>query len=481
MKRFLLAQVWAFFLTLPQLALFTHASNRYLLFWDRWSAPLHLGCVVLLGVVIWPFFRWRWTTPLLAGLMIAGEARGLAELSSGWPRYALLGSLALGLPCAILAARRWDFPRIAERATFFVAPLVPIYWLNLFLAPTFDGPRVVEATDPKQTPPTGDTFVVILDAWSYRLTFDGMDVTLPRIRELAARSCVFTDAHAPGCHTINSLPRFLFQRDDSFAIEGSTLGFWDGQRFRPCDELETIFDRAGAMGHRTAMIGWYHQYPRMLGGRIDLGFSSNGFRWLGDEPLDVARQFYHEAARKLLERSVIREAARPLHTLNLKLVRQTDEVMRNVRRVIAEPRAVFAVFHLPLPHYPFCYGAEGLLDVRAEYPTGSEHLAREQHLYTDRLVGEILDRLRELGRFDNATIVLTSDHTWRNDPQLQPGSRAWSHVPCIVKLPGQTAPRRIDQPFTTSRLVRFLERGEVLHVPIDDAEADLGKVKPIIR
>jgi membrane-anchored protein YejM (alkaline phosphatase superfamily) len=248
------------------------------------------------------------------------------------------------------------------------------------------------------------------------------------------------------------------------------------------------------------MIGWYHPYELLVGDHVDVVASSNAFHWLGEEPLQIGLQLYGEAARKILERSLLRGLSREaLYRKNHAFVHNTEFVISHARSIIEENRVgQFAVLHIPVPHFPFCYSAEGQRPLESEYPLGSEDLAREQLAYTDRLIGELLDGLKRLGKYERATIVLTSDHTWRNDPELRHGSaRHWSHVPLLIKFPGQKERIEVDAPFTTSRLERLLDavrktgydisrlrailEAESFHVAIADEEADLTKVMPLLK
>lgn len=70
--------------------------------------------------------------------------------------------------------------------------------------------------------------------------------------------------------------------------------------------------------------------------------------------------------------------------------------------------------------------------------------------YTDRQIGRILDKLKQSGLFDDALIVVASDHGSTNRPKLN--RRAFApdsigdigSVPLFVKLPGQTAGETSD-------------------------------------
>lgn len=68
----------------------------------------------------------------------------------------------------------------------------------------------------------------------------------------------------------------------------------------------------------------------------------------------------------------------------------------------------------------------------------------------DRHYGRILDALRETGQFDETMIVFTSDHgEMMGSHQLFGKGVPYeesTHVPLLVKLPGQTEARRVAQP-----------------------------------
>jgi hypothetical protein len=122
--------------------------------------------------------------------------------------------------------------------------------------------------------------------------------------------------------------------------------------------------------------------------------------------------------------------------------------------------------HTVLPHQPWTRLPSGRRYDAPEDPDGlfltatvsdeAADAARHRHLlqvqYTDRLVGEALDRLRALGRYDEALIVVTADHgvtlrrgerprtlSDRNLPDI-----LWT--PLLVKAPGQVDGEVSDDP-----------------------------------
>jgi hypothetical protein len=119
--------------------------------------------------------------------------------------------------------------------------------------------------------------------------------------------------------------------------------------------------------------------------------------------------------------------------------------------------------HVLLPHQPFRFVPSGRSYPLPAYEIGRggdewndktwpTRLGRQRHLlqvrYTDRMIGDLVDRLRDVGLYDDALIVLTSDH----GIAFQPGGpiRLVSEqpltddvapelmwVPLVMKLPGQ--------------------------------------------
>ncbi len=140
----------------------------------------------------------------------------------------------------------------------------------------------------------------------------------------------------------------------------------------------------------------------------------------------------------------------------------------------ADDRPSFFYLHLMLPHMPwrflpsgrsyFAYdhAPRGLLrrDKSGRRTWGNDAwlivLAEQRHLlqlaYTDRLVGTLLARLKEVGIFERAMIVIAADHGTAfvaGEPRRALEADNMSgilFVPLLVKLPGQRAGTIVDEP-----------------------------------
>jgi Sulfatase len=128
-------------------------------------------------------------------------------------------------------------------------------------------------------------------------------------------------------------------------------------------------------------------------------------------------------------------------------------------------RPAFYFHHALMPHEPWIYlpsgrqsrpaGRDPIPDLNHDVGFDDRELSDQNHLrhllqvgYTDRLVGQLLGRLRRTGLLDRALVIVTADHGYsfrvgvksrrlisdRNVEEIAP-------VPMFVKAPGQAEPR----------------------------------------
>ncbi len=138
-----------------------------------------------------------------------------------------------------------------------------------------------------------------------------------------------------------------------------------------------------------------------------------------------------------------------------------------------EPELHF--LHTMLPHAPLIYLPSGMRYSDGERPrtlgrgvTWSDEpeivaSAYQRHMlqvrYTDRLLGELLDRLEATAHFDRSLIVVTADHgasfrtgvARRGVGGAGPAENLW--VPLLVKAPGQRHPEIHRRPVATTSMV----------------------------
>jgi Sulfatase len=141
-----------------------------------------------------------------------------------------------------------------------------------------------------------------------------------------------------------------------------------------------------------------------------------------------------------------------------------EDFTEELGRSGATPRLDF--LHAFLPHGGWTFLPSGARYVGPHPPAGNVFFswvdefaadaARARHLlqlqYTDALLGGILDRLRELGTYDESLVVVTADHgvSFRAGETMRaPTSATYPDVmwtPLFIKAPGQSEGEVVDEP-----------------------------------
>jgi arylsulfatase A-like enzyme len=215
------------------------------------------------------------------------------------------------------------------------------------------------------------------------------------------------------------------------------------------------------------MVGFYLPYEIMLGDSMSY---CRGFCYYPTANTLLGRMELHafESLRfetDPLTRHMFRIAYAGSFTSHWLELR--DQMQDGVATAIrAMPRNTLTFVHYPLPHAPFIFNEDGrfrgVYSIDFDRPTGYLDGAwgtveeyQRQLGYLDHVIGGFMDELKRSGKFDDALIILTSDHSWRFDPdtRLRAETRRW--VPLLVKLPGQRHEVDVDTPFPNAKLGAF--------------------------
>ena len=242
---------------------------------------------------------------------------------------------------------------------------------------------------------------------------------------------------------------------DNIRVEGDHLDFEIGptRAVFSAQDTDGLFAAARRAGFSPEAVGYYFAYCGMLGGVVDAcrSFSfyniatvNDGFSplhpvlttlilWPRQFPLGLLKNPPFARLQRGLVEATYAFATRPIDT----------------------GRPVFRFVHFSIPHLPFVFDADGYnppLDPLRQRP--DDNYVR-QIRYTDRLFGELVDRMRQDGSFDRTTIAVFSDHGFRSGGQEQ-NSR---HVPFIIKRAGQTQRSDISSPAQGEMLLKGLAEG----------------------
>jgi hypothetical protein len=173
-------------------------------------------------------------------------------------------------------------------------------------------------------------------------------------------------------------------------------------------------------------------------------------------------------------------------------LRERDEQVRAfITAIEPSPRPTLYFLHVLLPHHPWRYLPSGREYARATLIPGVlegdrwagdsflPQQAYQRHLlqvgFVDRLLGELIARLRAVGLYDRALLVVTADHgvSFRpNAPRriLTPENVAEvGLVPLFVKAPGQRESAAVRAPASTVDILPTMAEalGVELPWPVD--------------
>ncbi|MBB5315982.1 arylsulfatase A-like enzyme [Edaphobacter lichenicola] len=133
--------------------------------------------------------------------------------------------------------------------------------------------------------------------------------------------------------------------------------------------------------------------------------------------------------------------------------------------LLREPSANFVLLHMPIPHPGGIYNRHtGSFAV--SHPTYIDNLA-----LCDVYLAHVRHELEENGTWNNSALVIMGDHSWRvhmgwgksrewtEEERIASDNVTFDDRPAyIVKLPGQTTPAHIDEPFESIRTRELFDK-----------------------
>jgi hypothetical protein len=411
--------------------------------------PLVLFALELLAGLVGP--GWRRVVHVAAvGLLLAALASQVlkSETDLGW-RAVALGAGLLALAGAV-AVWRWRPPRLFLR--FLAAAALAFLALFLFSSPVTSlvvPSADVAAADVEVGNPAPVVFIVLDELPSASLLGpdDRIHAELfPNLAELAGDATWYRNETTVAPETREAVPALLTGR---YPEAEATL---PTARKHP----DNLFTLLGETYDIHASEAWTRLCPPNLCGDTGVADGASLPRLLDD-----AREVWGQKAsprRRERQLTVHGDAFQDRQDQVLDFAAQLDDGGDG------RPRLDF--LHVLLPHEAHEYLPSGQ---RYGAPLAAEGLfyggwfdedvaaaARSRHLLqvaaTDRVLGHVLDRLRELDRYDESLIVVTADHGAAFAPgaSLRTATEDSYHeimwTPLVVKAPGQTRGAVDDTP-----------------------------------
>ncbi len=375
------------------------------------------------------------------------------------PLFELLGTRGVALLAGalvllgIFVLLRWPGPMLRGAATalLLVSPLVPMTfaqaaWKSMHYdaAPFADRPLAPPLAAANASP---RVLWVIFDEWDQRLTFQERPsgIRLPEIDRFRKESLYAANAYSPGPETPISMPALITGKMVADVLkdgpDDELLTFPGARQSVPWSGQPNVFSAARAAGFDTALVGWYHPYCRVIASSLtgcwwwpmSMQHNSMGERLL---------QILPNQARSLFETQLLSAFGRSLATIDH--IRTMQELFERANEVVATRKYGLTLLHLPVPHSPHAYSRKtGRFDLGNAPVKGYI----DSLVLTDFVLGRLHRTMERAGTWDEATILLSTDHSFRASQALD--GKKDHRIPFMLKMAGHFEPVAFEAPFNT--------------------------------
>lgn len=344
--------------------------------------------------------------------------------------------LAAAVALAALGVVIWLCIRAHRGVALFFFYMAPVSLLLLAILPFQIAPRglLPDRYAAEVAPPPGaqlrpPVFIVIFDEMSYDVLLrDGeLDAeNFPNFAALAEDGVWFTNATANYLHTRFAVPALveaIRPLSDSFAVR-----------------LHLQFDNV----------------ERIYRPECGVVFTCRGLRQLSEEHPDVlvanlALRTLFEAAPRPVEQALQTPLGKLVDALDSSYpsadvaglhIFSKEHFASFLEDIDERARGQIFVFHTNVPHTPYVFDERGTaLGPWDRHSNAPYENYRRQAGFADLLLGDFVDRLKQQGLYDEAIIVVTSDHGRRfevphNDSDSIELDLRTPHVPLLIRAPG---------------------------------------------
>ena len=296
---------------------------------------------------------------------------------------------------------------------------------------------------------------IIFDELDYKVPFEirPNEVKMPEFDRLRKESLFATYARSPDYETLQSIPSLItgriVEKATPFSRDEMVLNFADGSAKVKFSQTPTVFSKVKEMGGKSAVVGWYHSYCRVLAKDL------SACHW---ESHDFRNDFESRSFSQSIERDLrILFRSMPLAVRFMKNFESDDYIDRHERlvnatqEIIKNPEIDLALIHLPIPHPPYHFSRK-----QDKFVGSGDYL--DNLVLADKTLGEIRQHMEKNKLWDDSVVIISSDHQWRlnqlkltltaKEIELTNGVED-KRIPFIIKLKNQTESIKYEDAFNT--------------------------------
>jgi hypothetical protein len=311
---------------------------------------------------------------------------------------------------------------------------------------------------------------IVFDELDQRLGFSNRptSVHLPEFDRLRAQALFATNAFAPGAATMVSMPALivgkLLSKSSIAGVSELMLTVEDNRQTVGWSREVNIFTRARELGVSSGLVGWYHPYCRVIGSSLDY------CHW---EPSSSVENDQHPTLFKSFQKWSRRVAATiPGLRVVLNTVHITEYwvALEKGKELLESQAYGLLLLHFPVPHPQGMYNRH-----TDDFSFTKNHGYLDNLELADRTLGELRHVMETAGAWQDATVIVSSDHWWRyqiwgKQQLLTAEEKKWIptdadyRIPFLLKLRGQTETLTYEPEFNTvltHDLILAILKGEV--------------------
>ena len=317
---------------------------------------------------------------------------------------------------------------------------------------------------------------IVFDELSYDQVFEhrARDLNLANFDALRAQSTLFTDAQPAGYHTVKIIPSLLTGK----IVDGIRYNFhnqlWvhheSESGWQPIDGAQTVFGDAEQAGWRTAAVGWYNPYCSIYADALQNCFWTNHdmFDGLMAQNASFADNVYTPLEQVVRELKSPSRADRHLCSFDVRHRYQTHiDLQQHAFQLLHTDQADFVFLHFAIPHSPNIWSR-----IDGDYTQTCDSSYLDNLALTDGVLGRLVTTLKASPRWDQTTLIVQGDHSWRIDD--------WDWLPAwteeddaasrgvfdqrpalIIHQPGQSQPQTVAAAWPILQVHGVVE--QVLH------------------
>jgi len=370
------------------------------------------------------------------GILFVLCASVVAFLFLAWRRWNLVVHFALAV---VMIMAPFALITVSQAAWAVISGKSAVAFLD----------KIATESRPSSKKPPMRVLWLIFDEMDYLLAFSHGNTTLnlPEFTRLRARSVYANHAFPPAGCTQISMPAYITGhlisgyepvRSDELLIT------YDGeQQPHRWSSEPNIFSRMRDLGYKSALIGWYHPYCRVLEGPsacVWEEYYHPGARTLGSKNVGSAMRYQLIRMAETIPLIVRLGWVSPIAMQRKQHLFAYKRLMEAAKKFAVDPEMALVFAHLPVPHWPYIYdGAHQRFDISGP-STYQDNLA-----LADRSLGEIRRAMERAGVWEDTAVLVTSDH-WLRDR----ATGLMDHrVPFLLKLPKQEHSASFRSDFNT--------------------------------